>query len=155
MINKSHGDLNSFNSNNYFPLCPPWLIFNPAPSPVGFNSPIIFQSLLLKFSCANPATQIAHCSGAFVFETLDCTHTFHTSKNSSCTLTCLFQSLDYFERLLLKLQPKAAHTTCSRVQTVRFQNSTQWHSLPQCHNPPVKMRCRDSSDGSGLHIDFD
>ena len=43
---------------------------SPSPSPVGFNSPIISQSLLFEFLCANPATPYAQdqwiiCFGNF------------------------------------------------------------------------------------------
>ena len=63
---------------------------------------------------------------------------YSTLKDFSCAVPCLFQSLDYFESLLLQLY--RANPPCSGPLISKF------HSLARhCHHPRVKRRCRNST----------
>ena len=110
---------------------------NPAPFQVGFNSPIIFQSLLLEFSCVNPATLISQDQW---FLKLWSARARSTLENSSCFLPCLFQSLDCFWK------PPPRVILCKFVHANLSGQFFFKTPLTHCHHPPVIRCCRDCCD---------
>ena len=95
---------------------------SPAPSPVGFNCPIISQSFLFEFSCANPATPFTQ---DHLFSKLYSARARSTLKTPLAPSPACFNHSIIFESLLLQLS--RANPPAPIAPDLSF---SKFHSLP-------------------------